>query len=152
MIPVSHQILWATGDVRLWAEINLFLKDQAGSWTPAETFRVDSATDITTYPAWNAKRLGLPIPLAPNPGVTHQQTGLEVRSGLLRFRIAGMDATEYAIPTFFLGDPDTQPNPNEPAKFPRRLLQPLGLLDALRFEMKKDPQGSLYGDLIVEKA
>ena len=33
--------------------------------------------------------------------------GQEVRSGLLRVRIPGMDATEYRIPSYFLGDPDT---------------------------------------------
>jgi hypothetical protein len=151
-IPISHQTLWATGDVRLWADLDLVLKDQAGNWTPPESFRVDTAAEITTFPAYHAKRLGLPLPRAPHPGVAHGQTGLEIRSGYLRFQIVGMDQTEYVIATLFLGDPDLPPDPTQPATFPRKLLQPLALLDKLRFTADRDPAvGSLYGDLIVEK-
>jgi hypothetical protein len=152
VIPISHQTLWATGDVRLWTDIELRLKDRVGSWSPPESFRVDTATEITTFPAYDAKRLGLPLPQTANPGVAHGQTGLEVRSGYLRFQIVGMDQTEYTLATLFLGDPDTPPNPTQPAKFPRKLLQPLALLDRLRFAADRDPAvGSLYGELIVEK-
>ena len=85
-------------------------------------------------------------------GATHVQTGLEVRSGVLRFRIDGMDPTEYVIPCLFLGDPDVPPDPARPATWPRKLLQPFQLLDWLRFTLDKDPAaGLLYGELIVEK-
>ena len=107
-IPIQGQILWSTGDVRLWAELDLLLKDDAGNWIP-ERFRVDTATDITTFPAFRAKQLGLPMPQRASRGATHTQTGLEIRSGLLRFRIIGMDLTEYAASRFFLGDPNTLP-------------------------------------------
>jgi hypothetical protein len=138
--------LWATGDVRLWVELNLLLKDNAGDWHP-ESFRVDSATDITTFPAHFARQLNLPMPIKASSGATHTQTGLEVRSGLLRFRIDGMDATEYAVSCFFLGDPQISPSGN-PAALPRKLLQPLALLDRLRFHFDKNatvaaPQGEM---------
>jgi hypothetical protein len=148
-IPVQHQILWNTGDVKLWSEVELWLKTSAGGWLP-EAFQVDTGSDLTTFPAYDAKRMGLPLPIAPSP-VTHQQTGLEVRSGLLRFRVSGMDQTEYVTACFFLGDPDTPPDPSEPATFPHKLLQPFQLLDRLRFIADKDPAGPLYGTLVVEK-
>jgi hypothetical protein len=85
-------------------------------------------------------------------GVAHTQTGLEVRSGFLRFRIRGMDQTEYVVPTLFLGDPDTPPDARQPATFPRKLLLPLALLDRLRFTAEKNPaRSNLYGELVVEK-
>jgi hypothetical protein len=34
--------------------------------------------------------------------------GLEIRSGLLRARIPGMDATEYLFPCYFVGNPNTR--------------------------------------------
>src|SRR5262245_49198544 len=137
-IPVSYKTLWSTGDVRLWADIELLLRNSAGGFTP-ETFRVDSGTEITTFPAFDGRRLGLPMPVNPSPGATHTQTGLEIRSGYLRLRVVGMDQTEYVTPCLFLGDPAVLPDPGRPATFPRKLLQPLALLDQLRFTMEKDP-------------
>jgi hypothetical protein len=150
VIPISHQVLRSTGDVRLWADIDLELKDSAGNFLP-ETFRVDSATDVTTFPAYRARQLNLPIPQLPNRGLTHTQLGLEIRSGVLRFRIFGLDPTEYVIPCFFLGDPNLPPDPARPASWPRKLLQPFQLVDQLRFILDRDPLlGSLYGELTVE--
>lgn len=152
VIPITGKILWATGDVRHWADIQLLLQDDFGNWKAPEVFRVDTSTDVTTFPAFRARQLGLPIPQSGNPGVTHTQTGLAVRSGYLRFRIRGMDATEYGISCFFLGNPSTRPDPNQPATLPRKLLQPLGLLDQLRFVFDKDPNdGTAHGTLTVEK-
>jgi hypothetical protein len=127
VIPITGQTLWATGDVRLWVELDLLVKDNAGAWQ-RETFRLDTATDITTFPAQRARQRNLPIPNKAAIGATHTQTGLEIRSGLLHFRIDGMDTTEYAVACFFLGDPQTSPTGN-PAALPRKLLQPLALLD-----------------------
>jgi hypothetical protein len=150
-ILITGQVIPSTGDVRLLVEVELLLKDAGGNWS-SEIFRVDSATDLTTFPAHEAKQLGLPMPQRPSSLVRHRQTGLEVRSGFLRFRIAGMDATEYAVPTFFLGDPDTPPAPSPPATFPRKLLQPLALVDRLRFTADKDPaDGTPHGTLTIEK-
>ena len=149
-IPITGKTLWYTGDIRLWADVEVHLKDGAGSWWP-DAFRVDTGTEITTYPAYDAKRLGLPMPRQVSRGAVHVQTGLEVRSGVLRFRIDGMDQTEYAIACLFLGDPDTPPDPARPATWPRKLFQPFHLLDQLRFTLDKDPSAGLpYGELVVE--
>jgi hypothetical protein len=149
-IPVSRTILHNTGDVLLRAHVILALKDNAGNFTDRR-FQIDSATDVTTLPAFTARQLGLPIPVNPSP-IRHNPTGLEVRSGLLRFRIDGMDATEYVVSCFFLGNPNVVPNPSVPAFLPRALLQPLALLDKLKFTMEKDPMSAaIYGEVIIEK-
>ena len=150
VIPIIGKTLWHTGDVRLWAEVHLHLKDGSGNWH-RQTFRVDCATDVTTFPAFDAKRMGLPLPAQPSLGVTHAQTGLAIRSGLLRFRINGMDATEYTVACFFLGDPNTPPTGN-PATLPRKLLQPLALLDRLRFHFGKNATvAAPHGEMLIEK-
>lgn len=150
-IPIQGTILFSTGDVKLSASIDLLFQDGSGNWC-LETFRVDSATDVTTLSASDAQQLGLSIPQRANPGAAHTQTGLEVRSGYLRFRIYGMDATEYGIACFFLGEPSVPPDPSQPATLRRKLLQPLGLLDQLRFVLDKDPNdGTAHGTMTVEK-
>jgi hypothetical protein len=149
-IPIQGLILWSTGDLRLWVELPVHFKDQAGNWL-ADTVRVDTATDITTFPAYEAKRMRLPMPQHPSVGARHSQTGLEIRSEFLRFRIDGMDQTEYAVACFFLGDPNAVPAGN-PAAFSRKLLQPLALLDQLRFEFDKNATVAVpYGEMHIEK-
>jgi hypothetical protein len=70
----------------------------------------------------------------------------------MRFRIASMDATESVVSCFFLGKPNVVPNPTVPAFHPRALLQPLALLDQLKFTMEKDPMSAaIYGGVIIEK-
>ncbi len=151
VLPITGRVLFTTGDVRLWVEMELLLKDATGGFHP-QGFRVDTATDITTFPAYDAKQYGLPMPPSATAGARHTPTGLAIRSGFLRFRIHGMDQTEFAVPTLFLGDPDTPPDARQPAAFPRKLLQPLALLDRLRLTAEKDPaRGNLYGELVVEK-
>jgi hypothetical protein len=151
IVPIIGKTLWSTGDVKLRVDLNLELKDAAGSW-PIFKFRVDSGTDITTFPANEAKRRGLPMPLKVSTPTKHTQTGLEIRSGVLRFRIVGMDATEYTVPCLFLGDPNTQPNSTKPATMAHPLLQPLALLNDLKFEMLCDPASTaIYGHMVVEK-
>jgi hypothetical protein len=150
-VPVTGKILWSTGDVRLRADLELLLKDNAGGWKQ-ETFRVDTGTDLTTFPAYLARQLDLPMPARAAAGAVHVQTGLEIRSGILRFQVAGMDATEYVVPCLFLGDPTTPPDLSRPALIPSKLLQPFHLLEHLRFTLRKDPAvGPLYGELLVEK-
>jgi len=150
-IPVIGQTLYSTGDVTLRADVTLALKDSAGNFVKQD-FRIDSASDVTTFPAFEAKRLSLPMPIHPSR-IRHDPTGLEVRSGLLRFQIQGMDATEYIISCFFLGDPNVVPNPGIKAFLPRALLQPLALLDPLKFTMDKDAGsiGAPHGEVIIEK-
>src|SRR5205823_1516037 len=61
VIPVSSLILWSTGDLRLWIELPVLVKTSAGGWVP-EDLRVDTATDVTTFPAFQAMQLNLPVP------------------------------------------------------------------------------------------
>jgi hypothetical protein len=150
-VAVVSRTLWHTRDILLRADLDLLLKDSAGKW-PKRRFLVDTGTEITTMPAFDAKQLGLAMPQGPARGVVHRQTGLEIRSGFLRFRVAGMDQAEYAVPCFFLGDPDTPPPPGRSAAIPRRLLQPFGLLGQLRFTLDRDARANApYGTLTVEK-
>src|SRR5438552_16158711 len=107
-VPLNARILWSTGDIVLWAELNVLVKDDRGNWQPL-TFRVDSATDMTTMPAYDCMQMGISMPQNPVRGLVHEQTGLPIRSGIIRCRIVGMDQTEYVFPCFFLGDPNAPP-------------------------------------------
>jgi hypothetical protein len=130
--------------------LDLLLKDNSGNWVSAE-FRVDSATDVTTFPAFRAKQRNLPIPQHAAPGASHAQTGLAIRSGVIRFRVVGLDPTEYAISCLFLGDPDNPPT-GPPGTFPHKLLQPLSLLDWFRVTFTKNATVSApHGEMILEK-
>ncbi len=152
-VPVSHRTLYATGDILLRLELDLEVKTASGAWRP-ELFLVDSGTEMTTFLAWLARQEGYPMPRLAAKRVVHEQTGLEIRSGILRFRIVGMDQTEYGVPCFFLGDPAARPSANAPAgTLPRRLLQPLHLLDVLKFSTEKDPASvaAPHGELVIEK-
>jgi hypothetical protein len=149
-ITVSSVPFYATGDVNLWVEGTLALRDGAGNFVNNKFF-VDSGTEITTFPAYEAKQLGLHVPTNP-AAVRHEQTGLEVLSGMLVFRIDGMDQTLYAVSCLLLGDPNVRPSPNAPrGSLPRNLLQPLALLEKLNFSTQKNPGGPAYGELIIEK-
>ena len=151
-VPLRYHILWSTGDLILRAYLDLHLKDIQGNWH-AKTFRVDSASDMTTVPAYDAKQLGLSLPQYPSP-IVHEQTGLEVRSGFIACRVMGMDLTEYLVPCFFLGDPSTAPDPNTlPARLPRYLLGPSGVVDKFRWTFDGTPAGphAPHGYLIVER-
>ena len=52
--------------------------------------------------------------------------GKEVRAGLLRARIVGLDPTEYTFPCYFLGDP------NVSSPDPRFLLGLTGVINQVR--------------------
>ncbi|HZW34835.1 MAG TPA: hypothetical protein VFF52_29200 [Isosphaeraceae bacterium] len=104
ILPLAYKTLRTTGDVVLHPELNLAIKTNRSTWETV-LFLVDPGTEMTTMPAADAKDMDLPIPRRPVSGLTLR--GMEVRSGLLRARIPGMDATEYRFPCYFLGDPDT---------------------------------------------
>ena len=142
-IPLVYRKLKTTGDEVLRAELKLELKTNLGGWRIV-TFLVDSGTEMTTMPAFDAKTLDLPIPIRPVPGLTFQ--GQEVRPGLLRAHIVGMDATEYVFPCYFLGDPSVR------VTRPKNLLGLTGVMDQIRltFDGPTSPQ-ALYGVLVVEK-
>jgi hypothetical protein len=142
-VPLAYRKLQTTGDIVVHAELTLSIKTDRGAWEPI-TFLVDSGTEMTTMPAEDAKDQYLPMPKRPVSGLTFQ--GLEVRSGLLRVRIPGMDATEYVFPCYFLGDPGLAP------EGARSLLGLTGVINQLRLTF--DGTTSLVapsGVLVVEK-
>ena len=139
--PLNERVLWSTGDLILWAELDLLLKDDFGNWQ-AKTFRVDSATDMTTLPAYDAQ------------GVTHEPTGLPIRSGFIRCRVVGLDQTEHVFPCFFLGEPNAPPPPGTaPSRTPRYLLGLSGVVDKIRWTFDATPASlqAPHGYLTVEK-
>ena len=141
-VPLAYRKLQTTGDIVVHAELTLAIKTDRGAWEPI-TFLVDSGTEMTTMPAEDAKDQYLPMPKRPVSGLTFQ--GLEVRSGLLRVRIPGMDATEYVFPCYFLGDPGLAP------ARARNLLGLTGVINQIRFTF--DGTTSLVapsGILVVE--
>jgi hypothetical protein len=139
----------ATGDVVLRAELDLLLRDQDNALRPL-TFRVDTATDMSTMPAWLARRLNLPLPRNRVPSLTHA-SGLDVRNGFLRARVAGMDPVEYIFPCYFLGDPDVFPNPSQAPVLFRSLLGLTGVVDKIRLLFDGRPSSrARFGLLVVE--
>jgi hypothetical protein len=142
-LPLVHRTLKSTGDDVILAELDLELWTNRGSWETAR-FRVDSGSEMTTMLANEARSLNLPIPRRPVPGLALH--GLEVRSGLLRARIVGMDATEYVFPCYFLGDP------NVPVADSINLLGLTGVINQVRLTFD-GPTALLapYGVLVVEK-
>jgi hypothetical protein len=125
------------------AELALEIKTDRGNWETV-TFLLDSGTEMTTMPSADAQNRGLPLPKRPMPGLSLR--GLEVRSGLLRARIPGMDATEYIFPCYFLGDP------NSSAVSPRNLLGLTGVIDQIRLIFDGTPKPvAPRGVLVVEK-
>jgi hypothetical protein len=142
-VALAHRTLQSTGDLVLHAEPELEAKTDQGTWE-ALTSRVDPGTEMTTMPAATAKSLDLPIPKRPTRGLALH--GHEVRRGLLRARIPGLDATEYVFPCYILGDP------NVPLVGARNLLSLTGVVDKIRLSFDGTPApGALYGLLIVEK-
>jgi hypothetical protein len=142
-VPLLSRKLQSTGERVLRAELNLELKTNQGTWRTVP-FRVDPGTEMTTMHAVDARKLDLPIPKRPVRGLSCQ--GKEVRPGLLRARVVGMDATEYVFPCYFLGDPNV-PLPNA-----RNLLGLTGVINQIRltFDGAISP-AALYGVLVVEK-
>src|SRR5438105_4519835 len=102
-VPLVERKLHSTGDMLLHAELALEIKTNQGLWDKMP-FLVDSGTEMTTMQAAEARKRDLPIPRKPVPGLAFK--GEEVRAGLLRARIVGMDPIEYVFPCYFLGDPD----------------------------------------------
>ena len=151
--PINERVLWSTGDLILWAELDLLLKDSFGNWQ-VQSFRVDSAADMTTLPAYDAMLMSIPMPQSPAQGVVHEPTGLPIRSGFIRCKVVGLDQTEYAFPRFFLGEPNLPPPPGTPpTRMPRYLLGLSGVVDKIRWTFDATPAGlqAPHGFLTVEK-
>ena len=149
-IPLLSKMVWATGDVVLRAELDLLIRDDHGVLRP-ETFRVDSGTEMTSMAAAGAKALDLPM--AANPiflGINGSRR--EVRPGLLRAQVVGMDGTEHVFPCYFLGDPNATPDPNQSPVVARNLLGLTGVLNTLRILFDGTPSpGARHGVMVVEK-
>jgi hypothetical protein len=60
-LPLLDKTLRTTGDRVLRADLDLDVKTNCGTWQPF-TFRVDTGTEMTTMPAWEARWRDLPIP------------------------------------------------------------------------------------------
>jgi len=116
--------------------------DCAGKEIP---FRVDSGTEMTTMAAVDARKLDLPIPKRPVPGPTLYDQ--EVRAGLRRAQVVGMDPTEFVFPCYFLGDPNLAPHSHA-----RNLLGLTGVINQIRltFDGTTSVQAP-WGMLVVEK-
>jgi hypothetical protein len=142
--PLGLRRLRATGEIVLRAELDLTIKTNLGTWVNA-VFLVDSGMEMTTMWAATAKEWDLPIPRRPVPRFGLH--GQEVRAGLLRARIVGMDLTEYVFPCYFIREPSTPPPPTA-----KNLLGLTGVIDRVRltFDGATAP-GVPYGVLIVEK-
>jgi hypothetical protein len=123
-----------------------------GLWRP-QRFRVDSGTEMTTMPAALAKSLDLPMPKNPVPGgIDLNGTRREVRAGLLRAQVDGLDATEYVFPCYFIGDPNAPSDPHQPPTFPRNLLGLTGVVDKIRILFDGTPRPNApHGTMAVEK-
>ena len=142
-VPLAFRKLRTTGDLVVRAELVLAIKTDRSVWEPFP-FLIDSGTEMTTMPAGEAKHQNLPMPKKPVSGLTFQ--GLEVRSGLLRAQIPGMDATEYVFPCYFLGDPNTRPVRT------RNLLGLTGVINQIRLIFDGTPSlVAQSGVLVVEK-
>jgi hypothetical protein len=142
-VPLVSRTLQTTGDDVLKAVLRLEVKNNQGIWVPVD-FVVDPGTEMTTMPSWKAKDEDFPIPKRPVHGLAFR--GQQVRRGLLRARIPGLDATEYVFPCYFLGDPNTR------MPSPKNLLGLTGVINQVRSAFDGTPAiGAQYGLLIVEK-
>jgi len=143
-VPLRYRTLRATGDTVLWADIVLSLKTNRGAWKEIP-FRVDSGTEMTTMAAIDATKLDLPIPKKPVSRLILY--GQEVRSGVLRARVVGMDRTEFVFPCYFLGDPNLPPHTQAVS-----LLGLTGVINQIRliFDGTTSVQAP-WGVLVVEK-
>jgi hypothetical protein len=151
-VPLLGRTVRATGDILLRAELDLKIKTNAQTWEQV-VFLIDSGTEMTTMPAAQARLLDIPLPVNPVSGLRHGPTGLEVRAGVLRVQVVGMDATEYVIPCYCLGDPNNPVGPTAAATASRNLLGLTGVVDKVRLTVDGKSAGPAapHGKLVVEK-
>ena len=103
-------------------------------------------------PAWRGKHLDLPMPVRRTLGVAVDRTVMEVRMGLIRARVVGMDPAEYVFPCMFLDDPNAAPTPTGHGRLSLNLLGLTGVVEKLRL-ITEDTRAAGFpvGKLIVEK-
>jgi hypothetical protein len=154
-VPLKYRTLKITGEVLLRADLDLLVCSSEKEWSPF-TFRVDSGTEMTTLPAFRAKQYRLPYPKEPLRGLDRGTAAGKVtsitRSGLLQIKIPGLDETEYWLPCYFEGDPDTELDDEARKRLPPNLLGLTGVVDKLRitFDGTPGPEAP-FGFVIVER-
>jgi Aspartyl protease len=149
--PLLAKTIALTGDIALRAELALRIKTNSQSWEPVN-FLVDPGTEMTTLPAARAKQLGIPFPQKPVPRLGITGKNAEVRAGLIRARVDGMDPHDYVFPCYFIGDPDAPFDPNRPPRFPRSLLGLSGVVDKIRILFDGTPTATApHGLMVIEK-
>jgi hypothetical protein len=149
-VPLLGKKVWATGDLVLRAELDLLIRDDTGGWRPV-TFRIDSGNEMTSMAAAGARALDLPMPRNP---ILLDINGIrsEVRPGLIRAQVVGMDGTEHTFPRHFLGSPIATPAPHQPTVVSRNLLGLTGVVGKLRIVFDGMPSpGARYGVMVVEE-
>jgi hypothetical protein len=115
-------------------------------------FLVDPGTEMTTLPAARAKQLGIPFPQKPVPRLGITGKSAEVRAGVIRARVDGMDPTEYVFPCYFIGDPDAPFDTQRPPRFPRSLLGLSGVVDKIRILFDGTPTAMApHGLMVIER-
>ena len=151
-VPLIGKPLWRTGDILLRAELDLLIKDNSGAWL-AVPFRVDSGTEMTCMPAALARSLDLPMPKKPVPGgLDVMGVKRDVRVGVVRVQVDGMDSTEHVFPCYFIGDPEGAFDPKQPPMLPRNLLGLTGVVDKIRISFDGRAGADCpYGIMVVEK-
>jgi hypothetical protein len=78
-------------------------------------------------------------------------TRQEIRRGLIRAQVVGLDATLHVFPCYFLGDPDAPVAPKLSAFQPRNLLGLTGVIDKLRITFDGTPSPHApHGLLTIE--
>ncbi len=130
-VPLLGKAVWATGDMLLRAELDILVKTRIGSWESL-VFRADSGSEMTSIPSARAKSLDLPLPQSAVPGLSHTQTGKDVRSGLITVRLIGLEGAEFVFPCYFLGDPDGVPPEDESTPAAQNLLGLTGVVNQIR--------------------
>jgi hypothetical protein len=151
-VPLQGKKVRATGEILLRAEVLLLVSDADESWHLLP-FRADSASEMTTLPAAAARKLNIPMPLAPTTGLrvdTPSATQDAVRAGAIKARFFGMEEDDYWFPCYFLGDPEAE-GPQRPGTIPRSLLGLTGVVDKVTLVFDGDAtEDAPYGHLVIE--
>ena len=83
----------------------------------------------------------------PQLGITGKSA--DVRAGVIRTRVDGMNPTDYVFPCYFVGDPDAPFDHNHPPRFPRSLLGLSGVVDKIRILFDRTPTATAPHVLMV---
>ena len=115
-VPLIGRKVHATGWISS-SRVDLWLRD-TNDVLKLVTFRLDSATDMSTVPATSGQ--AVQPALTEKPGAQpHSLEGPGSAKRPCPPRISGMDDTEYTFPCYFLGDPPNAPlDPAQPPCWP----------------------------------